>query len=78
MGEIGNIGDINLENYRISFCSRFIDIDNYHIGFLKMLPFKVRNVEIKSINLIQNGTFSRYIEIISLHISVLNLYSVFV
>ncbi len=56
MGEIGNIGNLDLENYYIRFCSWYIDIDNYRIGFLKMLPFKVRNVEIKSINLIPFDT----------------------
>ncbi len=48
MGEIGNIGDLNLKNYCI-FCSQYIDIDNYHISFLIMLPFEVRNVKIKLI-----------------------------
>ncbi len=39
MGEIGNIGNFDLENYHISFSNCDIDIDNYCIGFLKMLPF---------------------------------------
>jgi len=47
MGEIGNMGNLNLKNYCISFCNQYINIDNYHISFLKMLPFEVRNVEIK-------------------------------
>jgi hypothetical protein len=49
MGEIGNIGDLNLRNYCISFCSRNININNYCISFLKMSLFEVRNVKIKSI-----------------------------
>ncbi len=48
MSKIGNVGDLNLKNYRFSFCSRYINIDNYCIVFLKMLLFEVRNVEIKS------------------------------
>jgi hypothetical protein len=28
MGEIINIGNLNLRNYHISFCNRHIDIDN--------------------------------------------------
>jgi hypothetical protein len=38
MGEIGNRGNLNLNNYHIGFWN--CDIDNYHIGFLKMLPFE--------------------------------------
>jgi hypothetical protein len=49
MGKIGNIGDLDLKNYCFSFCSRYVNINNYHISFLKMIPFEVRNVEIKSI-----------------------------
>jgi hypothetical protein len=36
MGEIVNIGDLNLSFYHISFCSREIDIENYNIVFLKI------------------------------------------
>ncbi len=46
MGEIGNIGDLDLGNYHISFCSQGLDLDKYCIGFLKILLFEVRNVKI--------------------------------
>jgi hypothetical protein len=46
MGEIGNIGDLDLRYYCISFCSQDLDHDKYHISFLKISPFEVRNVEI--------------------------------
>jgi hypothetical protein len=49
MCEIGNISNLDLENYCISFCSWYININNYCMSFLKMLPFEVRNVKIKSI-----------------------------
>jgi hypothetical protein len=36
MGEIGNMGNLDVSFYHISFCSREIDIENYRIGFLKI------------------------------------------
>ncbi len=56
MGKIINMPPINdLRNYYIGFCNHDIDIDDYRIGFLKMLPFEVRNVEIKLIQFDTNG-----------------------
>jgi hypothetical protein len=45
MREFVNIGNLDLCFYRISFCSWEINIQNYHISFLKILLFEVRKVE---------------------------------
>jgi hypothetical protein len=66
---------INLGNYHISFLICDINIDNYRIGFLKMLQQCQDKVNKIQYNLIQNRTFSRYLKIISLNVSVLNLQS---
>ncbi len=50
MGEIGNIGDLDLENYHIGFCSQGLDINKYCIDFLKILLFEVRNVSMMTID----------------------------
>jgi hypothetical protein len=78
MGEIGNIGDLDLENYHIDFLNWNIDIENYCTISLKMLPFEDRNVKIKSIQFDTKRCFLRYLEIRSSHVSVLDLYLIFV
>jgi hypothetical protein len=47
MGKTVNIGDLDHGFYHISYCSREIDIENYHISFLKIHPFEVRKVSIE-------------------------------
>ncbi len=42
MGEIGNIGNLDLGNYHISFCSPGLNLKKYHIIFLN---FTVRGQE---------------------------------
>jgi len=46
-----------------------INIDNYPIRFLKMLPFESGITRQNQHNSIPSGIFLRYLEIISLHIS---------
>jgi hypothetical protein len=58
MGEIINIGDLDFRNYCTNFCNCNIDIDNYHISFLKISPFEFRKVEIDE--LIQFDTNSQW------------------
>jgi len=45
MGEILNIGNLNLGNYHISFCNRDININNYWKGFLKIWLLEVTKVD---------------------------------
>jgi hypothetical protein len=72
-------GNLALKNYCISFWNCNIDIDNYCISFFENVTIWVRNDKIKndtiSYKTVQNGIFSRNIEIILLHVSVLHLYS---
>jgi hypothetical protein len=49
MGKIGNIGYLDIKNDPIGFFRQYINIDNYHIGFLIMLPSEIRIVEKKLI-----------------------------
>jgi len=61
MGKIGSIG--NLENYLIGFCNLYININNYHISFLKMLPFVLSALKNK------NTHYKNAIKFLSLSIS---------
>jgi len=40
MGEIENIGNIEIEKYLIGFWNCEIDIDKYHIKILLVIPVK--------------------------------------
>jgi hypothetical protein len=49
MGKIGNIDNLNLENYLSVFEAGILILIIMVSVFLKMLPFEIRNVEIELI-----------------------------
>jgi hypothetical protein len=52
MSKIVNIGDLDLSFYHISFCSREIDIENYHIRFLENLTIRGQESQYRQVNTI--------------------------